>query len=40
MTLKPNKNAQIAAKKINEKYKNLRSKKMLKNLKLMTLILK
>ena len=39
-TLKPSKNAQIAAKKITEKHKNMRSKNMLKKLRLTTLVLK
>ena len=37
-TLKPNKNAQIAAKKITENIKTYVARKMLRNLKLMTLI--
>ena len=40
VTLKPNKNAQIAAKKITENIKTYVARKMLRNLKLMTLILK
>ena len=38
--LKPSKNAQIAAKKITEKYKNIRSKNMLIKLRLATVVLK
>ena len=41
VTVRPSKNAQIAAKKISEKYKNIRNnKKKLKKLRLTTLILK